>query len=139
MTITIEPMTINHYDDVIIFWKNSEHVGLSSADEKENIASYLSRNPRLSFVAKDKDLLVGAVLCGHDGRLGYIYHLAVLKSHRRKGIAKALVQKCITSLRNEGIQKSFLFIFHNNTDGMLFWEKIGWIPRSDIKLMSKEI
>jgi ribosomal protein S18 acetylase RimI-like enzyme len=90
-------------------------------------------------VAKDRDLLVGAVLCGHDGRRGYIHHLTIIKSHQGKGIAKAMVEKCMTSLKNEGIKKCHLFIFHKNQNGMSFWKKIGWTPRSDIKVMSKEI
>ena len=139
MKVIIESMTIDHYDEVIALWKDSENIGLSSADERENIKSYLARNPAMSFVAKENDDIIGAALCGHDGRRGYIHHLAIAESHRKKGIGRKLVERCIESLRNIGIQKCHLFIFHTNKEGKAFWNKIGWSLRSDIQLVSKEL
>jgi ribosomal protein S18 acetylase RimI-like enzyme len=136
--IMIEPMTIDHYADVVTLWRTTENIGLSSADEQGNIASYLSRNPDLSFVAVDSGRIVGVVLCGHDGRRGYIHHLTVMDSHRRKGIAKALVDRCIASLRNEGIQKCHTFVYRANQDGTSFWQGTGWTSRSEVRVMSKD-
>ena len=82
MTVSIREMTIDDYDEVFALWQVSEGVGLSTADERDEIAIYLHRNPGTSFVALDGGQLVAAVLCGHDGRRGYIHHLAVKKSHR---------------------------------------------------------
>ncbi len=60
------------YEEVIALWKETEGIGLSEADSKENIQFYLERNPNMSFIAKDKEsTLLGAVLCGHDRRSGY--------------------------------------------------------------------
>jgi ribosomal protein S18 acetylase RimI-like enzyme len=84
MKLSIEPMTIDHYDAVIALWKASENVGSSSADERESIKSYLARNPAMSFVAKENDHIIGAALCGHDGRRGYLHHLAIKESHRKR-------------------------------------------------------
>ena len=36
-------------------------------------------------------------------------------------------------------QKCHLFIFNRNIEGIQFWEKIGWLPRNDLGLVSKEI
>ena len=52
-------------------------MGLSEADSQENIVRYLDRNPYLICVARDGNMLMGAILCDHDGRRGYIHHLAV--------------------------------------------------------------
>jgi putative acetyltransferase len=138
MKILIEPMTIDHYDEVIALWKKSEDVGLSSADQREMIQAYLVRNPGMSFVTKENGVIVGAALCGHDGRRGYLHHLAVAESHQKKGIGRELAERCIESLRNAGIEKCHLFVFHRNKEGKAFWEKIGWTPRSDIQVVSKE-
>ena len=139
MNVLIEPMTINHYNEVIALWKVSENVGLSSAGERENIKSYLVRNPAMSFVAKESSNIIGAALCGHDGRRGYLHHLVVAKSHRKKGIGRKLTERCMESLRNVGIQKCHLFVFHTNKEGKAYWGKIGWSQRPDIQVVSKEL
>ncbi len=72
MAFTISPFTIDRYEDVITLWKETEGIGLSDADSNKNIQFYLERNPNMSFIAKDTEgTILGAVLCGHDGRRGY--------------------------------------------------------------------
>ena len=139
MKVLIEPMTIDHYNEVIALWKVSENVGLSSADERENIKSYLARNPAMSFVARDNGEIIGAALCGHDGRRGYLHHLAVAEPYRKKGIGRKLAERCMEALKNVGIQKCHLFVFFTNTEGKALWGKIGWALRSDIQVVSKEL
>ena len=117
MHISIEPMTIDQYDEVFALWQESENVGLSGADEREHIESYLKRNPSMSFVAKNNGAIVGAVLCGHDGRRGYIHHLAVAETYQKRGIGRGLTERCLQSLKHVGIQKCHLFVYHTNTMG----------------------
>jgi N-acetylglutamate synthase len=139
MNITISPFTIELYDSVLGLWQQCEGVGLSSADSKECIRSYLERNPGMSFVAAMGAKVVGAVLAGHDGRRGYIHHLAIHPAHRRKSLGCQLVDRCLAVLAEAGIQKCHIFIFNENTDGIDFWKSIGWIHRSDISIVSKNI
>jgi ribosomal protein S18 acetylase RimI-like enzyme len=139
MNITISPFTLDTYDEAVDLWLQTEGVGLSSADSKENIQSYLDRNPGMSFVAAHNDTLVGVVLCGHDGRRGYIHHLAVHPNYRREGIGSELVDNCLEVLEGIGIKKCHLFIFFENVDGIQFWESNGWMPRDDIGVMSIEL
>jgi len=130
-------MTIQDYDAVIALWQSADGVGLSDADSREAIGRYLARNPGLSFTAWAGDLLVGAVLCGHDGRRGYVHHLAVRPSHRRQGIGKALANHCLDALAAEGIDKCHLFVFAVNADAIAFWKSGGWNQRVDLNVMSK--
>ena len=132
-------MSLDDYDEVLALWERSEGIGLSSADSRESIGRYLERNPGTSFVARDVGRLVGAVLCGHDGRRGYLHHLAVEPSHRRLGIGDALVSQCLEGLRSVGIGKCHLFIFRENVDGQAFWRSVGWDDRADLKVMSRTI
>src|SRR5579859_4691820 len=100
MKIKIQPMVIGDYTDLMSLWRNTEGVGLSEGDEKSGIRLYLRRNPRLCFVARDAaGKLIGAVLCGHDGRRGFLYHLAVSQNMRHQGIGRQLVDKCLAALR----------------------------------------
>jgi hypothetical protein len=100
-------------------WEITEGVGLSEADSIEEIERFLLRNPGLSYVALDRSTIVGAILCGHDGRRGYVHHLVVAESHRRGGIMKC-----------------HLFIFIDNDIGMDFWQGIGWTHREELAMMS---
>jgi ribosomal protein S18 acetylase RimI-like enzyme len=136
MTVYTREMTIDDYDEVFDLWQVSEGVGLSTADERDEIDMYLRRNPGTSFVALDEGQLVAAVLCGHDGRRGYIHHLAVKKSHRQSGIGRRLVENCLGELQLKGIQKCHLFVFGENRDAIVFWERLGFIQRLELRMMS---
>ncbi len=140
MPIAIEPFAIKMYDEVIALWRDSEGVGLSDADSRVKIRFYLERNPDMSFVARDPGgKIAGTILCGHDGRRGYIYHLAVRRHDRRQGIGRQLVERCLDSLRIAGIQKCHIFVLDGNTDAIEFWKSMGWTPRSDVRIISKTI
>ena len=139
MDITISEFEISSYDDVFALWQECEGVGLSDADSRENIQAYLERNPGISFIATADGRTVGAVLAGHDGRRGYVHHLAVHPDCRRQGIGRRLVDCCLAVLANSGIQKCHIFIFKDNADAIAFWESVGWTSRSDIGLISRTI
>lgn len=136
MNLNYREMKIDDYDQVHNLWKTSIGIGLSSADEREQIVIYLERNPGTSFVAFDGPELVAAVLCGHDGRRGYIHHLAVKKSHRFNGIGRQLVEYCLEQLRLHGIQKCHIFVFRENHEAIAFWERVGFTRRLELSMMS---
>jgi len=138
LEITYTEMTIGDFDEVTALWEKTDGVGLDEdTDTRENMAAYLVRNAGLSFVARDGEKIVGAVLCGQDGRRGYMNHLAVSPSHRKHGIGKALVEKCISGLRDQNIVKCSIMVFGDNSTGLGFWKAIGWFGRKDLLLMQK--
>ena len=137
---TLRTLTIADYDAVHALWLQTEGMGLNDSDTREATAAFLERNCGLSAVACTPDgQIVGAVLCGHDGRRGYLHHLAVARAHRKQGIGRALVNECLTNLAARKIQKCNLFLFASNTPGRTFWLKQGWAIREDIVLVQKEL
>ena len=108
--LRIRAMTPVDYDAVIALWRATEGIGLSGADERGAIAAYLARNPGLSMVALHAEALVGAVLCGHDGRRGYIHHLAVVPTERGGGLGRTLAERCLLGLGALGIGLSLIHI-----------------------------
>jgi len=132
----IRPMDIADYNQVITIWRMSEGIGLSAADSQDQIEQYLLRNPGFSLVALLDGAIVGAVLCGHDGRRGYIHHLAVSEGHRRKGIGQGLVEHCLDRLSQAKIHKCHLFIFTNNVEAISFWNQLGFARRAELDMMS---
>ena len=131
--IHIRPMTIADYDQLRALWLSTPGMGLNDLDDsREGIAKYLARNPRTSFVAEESGSILGAIMCGHDGRRGYIHHTCVRSDRQGEGIGRALVKAALDALKAEGIHKVALVAFSRNEMGNSFWEKLGFIPREDL-------
>lgn len=129
----IRVMTIDDYEKVYGLWKTIKGFGIRSMDDsREGIARFLKRNPTTSITAWEGDTLIGAILCGHDGRRGCLYHVCVRKGYRRHGVGKAMVVACMEALRKEEINKVSLIAFTKNDIGNAFWNKIGWTKREDL-------
>lgn len=138
--MTIRNMTPEDYGKVYELWINTKGMGLNDLDDScEGIGRFLERNPGTCFVAEEKDEIVGAIMAGHDGRRGYIYHTAVAEECRRRGIGTRLVEKALSALKREGINKCALVVFERNAGGNGFWEKIGFSERSDLVYRNREI
>lgn len=132
-------MQTGDFATVLALWQETENIGLSSADTPTSLAHFLTRNPGLSFVALDDLNLAGAVLSGHDGRRGAIYHLAVAQSYRRQGIGQQLVYSCLSALKKAGIERCHIHVYAQNQPGLTFWQKSGWFLRPELALLSIDI
>jgi len=137
---SLRPMALADYDAVAALWRDTEGMGLGESDTRQNMATYLDRNPGFSVVAQGADgRIVGAVLCGHDGRRGYLHHLAVARDFRRRGIARAMLDACFAALAAAGIPKCNIFLFSDHDAGREFWVHNGWAHRRDLHVMQKTI
>ena len=126
-------LSIEDYGKVYQLWANTKGMGMRSLDDSyEGISTFLKRNPTTNFIAQQDADVVGVILCGHDGRRGYIYHLAVNPNYRRNGIGKSLVNSVIEALRKEEINKVALVVFKSNELGNEFWESVGLEKREDL-------
>ena len=137
MNVEFIEFSMTDYEEAASLWRAMPEIGLDDADTPEQVRSFLARNRGLSFVARDRGRLVGAVLCGHDGRRGYLHHLAVDPAYRRMGIGRTLADNCLSALAAIGIQRCNIFLFAENEEGRGFWEKAGWVVYEGLKLMYK--
>ena len=129
----IREMKIEDYDKVFALWKTIKGFGIRSVDDsKEGIERFLKWNPGLSVVAEENGEIVGAILCGSDGRRGCLYHVCVHKDYRRQGIGKTMVIWCMEKLKELQINKVSLIAFTQNDIGNAFWKEIGWTKREDL-------
>lgn len=136
----LKVMTIGHYEALFDLWKSTPGMGLRSLDDsKEGISRFLRRNPTTNFVAYQDDKIVGAILSGHDGRRGYIYHTVVLPECRGQGIASDLVSAAVDALRSEGITRVCLNVMETNEQGKRFWTSKGWEKKAFLEFYSKGI
>ena len=131
--INIRTMTIEDYDQVYQLWLGIHGFGMRSIDDsKEGVERFLRRNPNTSVVAEWERKIVGAILCGHDGRRGCLYHVCVKEDYRKHGIGKAMVTECMRRLHAEEINKVTLVAFTDNELGNFFWNEEGWTKRDDL-------
>lgn len=136
----IKRMSIDDYPQLFALWKNTPNMGLRSLDDsREGIMLFLNRNPNTNFIVYEDDKLVGAILCGNDGRSGYIYHTVVLPEYRGHGIASALVDAAVHALKEEGITRVCLNVMESNEQGKAFWVKRGWEKKDFLGFYSKSI
>lgn len=140
-TIEYRVMQDKDIEAALLFWENMEGVHLHSNGEETHsaIQSYLQRNPNLSFIAVSDLKIVGAVMCGHDGRRGYLNHLGVDTKYRCKGIAKQLLERVENELIRIGIKKEALFVLCDNISAQEFYEHIGWKEETIVKTYCKRL
>ena len=131
--IRIRIMDIQDYDKVYALWKTIKGFGIRSVDDsRESVERFLRRNPTTSVVAEEQGEIVGAILCGHDGRRGCFYHVCVKEEYRKHGIGKRMVQAAAEALKREHICKVSLNAFRTNEVGNRFWQSMGWTFRDDL-------
>lgn len=136
---SLREMTISDYDRILALWQKTPELGLSDADSREGIRAFLERNPGLCFVCEEGERLIGTILCGHDGRRGYIYHLAVDEPYRKRGIGRQLNRQSLDVVRLRGIVKCHLFVYRDNKEAELFYNNLGWQKRTTLDIFSKDI
>ena len=129
----IRKMTIEDYNEVKELWMKIKGFGIRSIDDsKEGVERFIKRNPTTSVVAIEDNKIVGSILCGHDGRLGTLYHVCVDEDYRMRGIGKSMVINCMEALMAEHINKVTIIAFKKNDAGNAFWKEIGWGKREDL-------
>lgn len=131
----IRPMTLDDYAGVHRLWLD-EGLVLRDSDDRELIGCYLERNPQLSLVTESEVGLEGVLLCGHDGRAGYIHHIAVRDEAQRHGLGQAMLEEAVHQLERRGMSRSHAFVVKENAKGMSFWRKVGWKEREDLQLFT---
>ena len=115
------------YSHALQLWQGIEkgiHVGPS--DEPAEIQKKLARDPDLFLVAEVDGKLIGTVIGGYDGRRGIIYHLAVSREYRGKGVGGRLMDEVETRLKNKGCIRCYLLVTPDNEEAMCFYEKRNW-------------
>ncbi|MCA8993834.1 MAG: GNAT family N-acetyltransferase [Planctomycetaceae bacterium] len=135
--VEITPMQTKHVPQVLDLWNQTEGLILTFSDNEHDRSGYFVDNAEMSQVALAEGKVVGAVLCGCDGRRGYLHHLAVAENYRRKGIGSALVDACLAQLARVGILQCNLFVIDDNAAGRKFCEKQGWSEWPTIRLLSR--
>jgi ribosomal protein S18 acetylase RimI-like enzyme len=139
MEIQTREFRIDDYDSAVDLWKRAEGLDVAEGDDRETIRRFLKQNAGLSRVAIDGSIIVGAVLCGHDGRRGYIYHLAVDPAHQGRGLGKRLIDECLAGLKRVGLERANILVAKDNPRGREFWRRCGWEDLDSAAAMGRDV
>ena len=138
-TVLIRPFVVADYENAVKLWSEIEGLGLNESDTHEAIEAFLERNPNFSAVAEVEGVIVGTVLCGHNGRAGSLNHLAVSETQRNRGIGHSLVNYSFTKLAEAKIPRCNIFVYTENEVGNRFWLRSGWNDPSTWKVLQKHV
>lgn len=139
MDYILRDMCIEDYDAVLALWSSTPGVCVLPVDSRAGISRYLARNQGMSTVAIHNGSVVGAVLCGDDGRSGTLHHLAVSADYRRHGVGTACVRRCMDKLAAVGITWCSIFVYNDNADGIEYWKSRGWSAGNNFIVMSRAV
>ena len=124
--IDTREFSVNDYDAALQLWRRVDGTEIAEGDHQQGIAQFLARNPGLSRVATNGSAVIGVALCGHDGRRGHIYHLAVDPDYQGRGLGQRLLQECLEGLRHAGLERAIIMVANDNPRGRGFWLRYGW-------------
>lgn len=128
----LHPLHESDYPKLIKLWGSSDWIDVRQTDTPEALARFLYRNPTCNFAAYAGTRLVGAILAGHDGWRGYLYHLAVKPGYRERGIGALLVNAAVGAIKREGIPKVHCLVKRKNLIAQQFWEACGFELRDEL-------
>jgi N-acetylglutamate synthase len=126
----IRKMAIEDHSFVKELWSSCQ-LSDEIEDQIEEIFLFLNSPQSAGYVALENEKIAGAVLCGSDGRYGYIYHLAVAKFERKKGIGKNLVKSCVNFLNRRHI---IIMVRESNEAGNAFWSQLQFQNANELKI-----
>ncbi|MEU3317011.1 GNAT family N-acetyltransferase [Streptomyces sp. NPDC006662] len=121
----IRTATAADAETVLSFWKQAAE-GTSITDDVDGVTRLIGRDPDALILAEGDGLLVGSVIAGWDGWRASLYRLAVLPSHRRQGIAKALLDAAERRFLAVGGRRGDAMVLEANERAQQAWAAAGY-------------
>lgn len=103
-------------------------------DPHKDIGRKLTVPPELFLVGAIEGKLVASIMAGYDGHRGWVNYLAVATNHRRKGLARELMERVETLLKVMGCPKLNLQVRSTNADVLAFYRRLGYAPDDAVSL-----
>jgi len=123
----VVPYSSEYFDDVKILWQEAFPDDPPWNKAEVAVPAKLAVQPELFLVALDGDMTIGSIMAGYDGHRGWLYAVAVLNSHRRRGVGAALVRGAEDRLRSMGCNKINLQVRASNATVVEFYKRLGYM------------
>ena len=103
-------------------------------DPRKDIARKLAVQPELFLVGTANGEIVGSVMAGYEGHRGWVNYLAVTPRARRRGHARALMQRVEQLLLERGCPKLSLLVRNSNPEAIAFYRRLGYAQDDSVSL-----
>lgn len=130
--IVLDSIRETDYPKLIKLWEAAGNIEVRQTDTPEVLARFLYRNPTCSYAAYAGTRLIGAILAGHDGWRGHLYHMAVKPDYRERGIGTRLVNAAVSAIKSEDVQKIHCLVKRDNLIAQQFWDACSFELRDDL-------
>lgn len=115
-----------HFDGVAALWQEAFPNPQPWNAPEVTVRAKLAMLPELFLVATDDEQIIGSILAGYDGHRGWLYAVAVRKTHQRRGVGSALVREAERHLLELGCVKINLQIQSANASVAEFYRRLGF-------------
>lgn len=134
MSVVIEPCSKDDLAGIDVLWREA-----FAGDEPRHraevaVPAKLAFQPDLFLVAREDGRVIGSIVAGYDGYRGHINRVAVLESHRRKGVGALLVRAAEARLSALGCTKINLQIRAANHAVASFYRGLGYAVEDRISM-----
>ncbi|HEX9463497.1 MAG TPA: GNAT family acetyltransferase [Alphaproteobacteria bacterium] len=130
----IAPYRSQHFEGVKILWREAFPDDPPWNAAEIAIPAKLAVQPDLFLVALDGDQVIGSIMAGYDGHRGWLYAMAVLNSHHRRGVGAELVRGAEDRLQSLGCDKINLQVRASNTTAVEFYKRLGYVIEERISM-----
>jgi ribosomal protein S18 acetylase RimI-like enzyme len=111
---------------VLAVWERARSVAASTPDDADSVGRLIEHSPDALLVAESGGRVVGVLIAAWDGWRGNMYRLAVLPDHRRRGIARALVEAGHERLRAQGARRVTALVAADEEEATALWRAAGY-------------
>ena len=123
--VTIRPARENEIPAILSLWRNAGVTPPSVTDSVRGLTLLMREPAALLLVSIVDGQIAGSVIGGWDGWRGNIYRLAVDPDHRRRGIARRLVQEISRALFEKGAERLSALVEYEHPWAIDFWNSMS--------------
>jgi ribosomal protein S18 acetylase RimI-like enzyme len=130
-SFSIRDCHVEEVQAVLELWRQANATP-SVTDTAVDVRRAVTESSANFLVAEIDGRIVGSIIGTFDGWRGNIYRLAVHPDHRRKGIARALVNEVEKRLAEQGAKRVTALVEKDHPLATGFWQAVGYEADSRI-------
>lgn len=132
MTV-IEALCATDAREAVALW-NEADLTRPWNDARQDFLRALESPAATVLGIRDSGRLVGTAMVGYDGHRGWVYYLAVARSHRERGLGRELMRGAERWLDRLGAPKLQFMVRTDNDSVVSFYEHLGYVPQNVVVL-----
>jgi ribosomal protein S18 acetylase RimI-like enzyme len=134
MSIVVDVCSEGDLADIDALWREAFPDDQLRHRAETAVPAKMAFQPDLCLVAREDGRVIGSIIAGYDGYRGHINRVAVLKTHRGRGIGALLVREAESRLGALGCTKINLQIRAANHAVTRFYRSLGYTVEEHISM-----